>query len=118
MSQFWKGFDNIEEVQTKKFTHWSGVSDEVVKLHEDFEPSKRDKSYVACTQPWWNLTVLWDGRVVPCCGDVNGIYEYGNLQTSTLEEIWNNEKIQSLRKSFLENKVSNPLCKNCEYLYE
>lgn len=118
MQSYWKDFKEIDEVQCKSFTHWSGVSSEVISLNEDYKNKKRDKSFAACTQPWWNLTVLWDGRVVPCCGDVDGMYVYGDLNRESILEIWNGKKIQNLRQELLSNKVNNNLCKNCEYLYE
>jgi hypothetical protein len=41
----------------------------------------------------------------------------GNMANQSLTEIWNGEKLQSLRSEFIENKVTNPLCRHCEKLY-
>jgi len=63
------------------------------------------------------MTVTWNGDVVPCCYDYNGRFVLGNMREQTLSDIWNGEKIQSLRREFIDNRVENELCKNCDNLY-
>ena len=41
-----------------------------------------------CPTLWTNLSILWDGRVVPCCFDIDAEYVAGDLQKNALEEIW------------------------------
>ena len=56
-----------------------------------------------CIVPWIHLNTEPNGRVKPCCAwQGNPI---GDLKDNTLEEIWNNEYIKSMRKSFLENTI-------------
>jgi radical SAM protein with 4Fe4S-binding SPASM domain len=56
-----------------------------------------------CIVPWIHLNTEPNGRVKPCCA-YNGL-DAGDLKNNTLEEIWNNDHIRSMRKSFLENKI-------------
>jgi radical SAM protein with 4Fe4S-binding SPASM domain len=63
------------------------------------------------------MTVTWDGDVVPCCFDYNKKLVLGNVSGSTLSEIWNDSPMKNLRREFIENKISNPLCKNCGNLH-
>jgi radical SAM protein with 4Fe4S-binding SPASM domain len=50
-----------------------------------------------CRAPWRSVVVLWDGKVVPCCHDANGETVLGDLNRSTLAEIWGGEAAAALR---------------------
>jgi len=59
-----------------------------------------------------SVTIRHDGNVVPCCYDLTSRLIMGNIYDSRLEEIWNNEKYQALRKSIrTKNYIS--ICANC-----
>jgi len=67
-----------------------------------------------CVEPWRGLVIGWDGIVVPCCNDFNYKFKLGDINTNTLAEIWNSEKIQEIRKC--QNygiQKTNELCKGC-----
>jgi radical SAM protein with 4Fe4S-binding SPASM domain len=70
-----------------------------------------------CTFPWNALIIFWDGSVLPCSQDFFGSYILGNIKHSSLREIWNNEKMVSLRQKLASKKVTglNP-CANCDRL--
>jgi len=72
---------------------------------------------VSCSVPWDQISVAWDGDVVPCCYDYDKKYVLGNVHKQPLNEIWNGERMRALRKEFISNDVSNPLCRNCPELY-
>jgi radical SAM protein with 4Fe4S-binding SPASM domain len=65
----------------------------------DLDPSEGTQQSYLCTYPWRSVVVLWDGRVVPCCHDADALYVLGDLQTETLEEIWQGPRAQLLRAS-------------------
>ena len=67
-----------------------------------------------CYYPWHSVSVLADGRVVPCCRDVNGDYVLGDLNNESLIEIWNGERMRQLRNDFIQGNRNNPLCKSCK----
>ncbi len=71
------------------------------------------KPYSECRHPWDNMQILANGEVRPCCWCVRDL---GNLNDATIEEIWNGDKAQNLRKDILEGNV-NPMCYNrpCPY---
>ena len=56
-----------------------------------------------CIVPWIHLNTEPNGRVKPCCAYLGE--EFGNLKDSTLEEIWNNRHMKSMRRSFLKNEI-------------
>ncbi len=61
------------------------------------------------------IAILVDGTVVPCCLDGEGVLNLGNLLTGTLEEILKNPKIEQMKKGFQNRKVSEELCKHCNF---
>lgn len=72
-----------------------------------FEPSP-------CRMLWTELTVLWDGQVVPCAN----VYEHqnllGDLRTQTLLDVWNGPPLQALRRAHWKNAVAEiPVCRSC-----
>ena len=74
--------------------------------------------YFPCMIPWTSLSVGWDGRVLWCCGDLNGKGVLGDVNTSTLREIWNGGEIKRLRRGLHSGNLDDlPLCQNCEAKY-
>jgi len=109
----WETHPGIDEFWSKEFTVWSGAVESVNRL-VTYRPTER--YVVTCSFPWQSVTILWDGRVVPCCSDHNGTYVYGDLTRASLSEIWNGEPVKALRREFLDGKVENSLCGRCDYL--
>lgn len=67
-----------------------------------------------CRMLWTELTVLWDGKVVPCAN----VYEHqnllGDLRSQTLAELWNGPPMQALRRAHLASAVAQiPVCRSC-----
>ena len=101
----------LDEFIIKKLHNWGGeysVKDE-----------KRDlKSYLPCTFPWYASVILWDGTVVPCPQDFFGNYKIGNVSDNMLSELWNNDKMVSLREKMVNNDIQDlKSCANCDRLY-
>lgn len=67
-----------------------------------------------CYWPWSNPHIKWDGIVVPCCQDINADYALGNLQYHSLRELWNNQKMQELRKLLVAGEYERSrICRKC-----
>jgi len=65
----------------------------------------------ACILPWIHLHTWPNGTVYQCC--YNGMENViGNLNTNTLEEIWNNDHMRKLRRTMLAGK-QHPSCAKC-----
>jgi len=63
---------------------------------------------------WNRLDVFSNGDVSVCCQDVFGQIIVGNLQRSTIYEIWNGEKMEALRKLQLTEQYDKiPICRDC-----
>lgn len=59
-----------------------------------------------CEYPWTSLTVMANGVVVPCTQDYNCEMNMGNINDSSLKDIWNNNKYTELRKAHITGKFS------------
>jgi len=55
-----------------------------------------------CHYPWYFLLIDTDGDCRPCCW--TGV-SYGNLNELTLDEIWNGEIPQGMRRDFINNHI-------------
>ncbi len=78
-------------------------------------PSRPDSgSLPPCRMPWSELTVLWDGTVVPCANHFEKINVLGDLRSQSLAEVWNSAAMQRLRRAHLAGTVAEvPVCATC-----
>jgi hypothetical protein len=74
--------------------------------------------YYPCKIPWTSLSLGWDGRVLWCCGDLNGNGFLGDIHNTTLKAIWNGEKIREIRRGLAKGDLKDlELCLQCEVPY-
>jgi len=70
-----------------------------------------------CKDIYRSTYVYWDGSVVPCCYDLDGKEILGNLNNSSLEEVWNGSRYKNLRRrinrSLIDPAAEPDLCKGC-----
>lgn len=68
-----------------------------------------------CTNPFYVLSVGFDGRVSACSCDWRQSVIMGDSKNETLFEIWNGDKFNSFRRLQLEKKKnSHPACRECK----
>ncbi len=68
---------------------------------------------VRCRFPLDYLTVLWDGRVVPCCHDHDGVAAMGSILDGA-QEVWRGERYSRFRERFVRGPPDLPmLCRRC-----
>jgi radical SAM protein with 4Fe4S-binding SPASM domain len=115
---FWESLEGIDSFLLKHFSTWDGGAKDVSNLaqKESFNPSHESREQVHCNFPWEKMTIMWDGDVVPCCYDYNKKFVLGSIKKQSLSEIWNHERMQTLRQEFKSNNVTNPLCRSCDKL--
>lgn len=93
-------------------------------LYEEEQATENTAEYLQryCEFPWSSVSILYDGTVVPCPLEYEGILNMGNIKEQTLEEIWNSEKYQQFREMHANgNFPEGHFCKtHCDYnqLYE
>lgn len=72
-----------------------------------------------CPLPFTHLFLYPTGDVYPCC---ESAYKIGNLKDSTIEELWNGERIQKLREEFIKGDIK--ICdeqtrfRQCQFSHE
>ncbi len=67
-----------------------------------------------CFRLWYSTVILSDGRVVPCCFDKNGEYNFGMIsQKAKIEKIWKSDAYSKFRNRVLRKPGTIPICQNC-----
>lgn len=66
-----------------------------------------------CVRLWLSSVVNWNGDVVPCCYDPEGIFTFGNAFQAPFKKIWLNDKYAKFREAVLKNKNNIKMCANC-----
>ena len=96
--------------------HWRNIADKVhvTDLHNwgGTLNHESDVNY-PCYRPWLTFTVLWDGRVSLCCADFDGKTILGDMNTSSIQEIWNAEPYRNVRREHLESGGPD-VCRSCD----
>ncbi len=71
-------------------------------------------NHVPCKMLWTELTVLWDGAVVPCVNVFERENILGDLSKDTLDEVWNGPEMQRFRQQHLADQVDDiKVCNTC-----
>ncbi len=84
---------------------------------EDESPVKEliadeDGTKPFCTKPFGYLNVWSNGDISPCCNFHGKSLVFGNIETDTLEDVYNGEKMAALREEMLSGEV-NKTCLTC-----
>jgi radical SAM protein with 4Fe4S-binding SPASM domain len=109
---FYRGFP-FDEIKTIKAHNIGGKvrdseSGKVMFEFQHFDPHP-------CGDVYHAMSIKWSGAVVPCCTDFLDQYLLGDLNSSSLLEIWNNGQFRTLRKALVEGRYRDiPLCADCE----
>jgi radical SAM protein with 4Fe4S-binding SPASM domain len=61
------------------------------------------------------IAILVDGTVVPCCLDVQGAMDLGNIFSDSMAEILENKRTQQILKGFSEGRAVEELCRKCTF---
>lgn len=76
--------------------------------------SKRSKR---CSTPILTFNILYDGKVILCCDDYNKKMILGNINNSSIKEIWNSKQYENIRKMLYNGEYKKiPVCCNCNKL--
>ena len=98
------------------YNHFKDITDSIC-----FDPENdyslrevpQDADFV-CQYPWQRITVTWNGEIPLCISDWNLFTSIGNLNDSTIGEIWLGEEMESFRRTQLEKqRLSIPCCRMC-----
>lgn len=102
-ARLWDG-----QVMIKEARDWAGQ----VQLGKRHQPPAIN--HTPCRMLWTELTVLWDGSVVPCVNVYEKQNLLGDLKMQTLDEVWNSPALVALREAHLRDEVGHiPVCATC-----
>lgn len=102
-------FEKTEADIEKFMDEWRDVADGIYLIPR-LVPGIREKR---CREMWrGNLTILWDGRVVPCCADFDGGMVIGDATKEDISKIWNGTQMKQLRKLHGQ-EIFNGICSRC-----
>jgi len=100
--------------ELEKMKQFLPTKEEYSRYVKSDEELKRKKSVKnKCIRLWLSSVVNWNGDVVPCCYDAEGVFTFGNIFEKPFKEIWTNDKYVQFRKNILKNKKSVKMCSNC-----
>lgn len=106
----WKDVvDYIDFQELCDFKYVTPLVEGRVEAIPDFD-KMNPKPY--CPYPFNSLHVWADGTVTPCCTYYGKALPLGNVEESSLEELWHGEKIEAVRAGFRGGEL-NPVCRVC-----
>ncbi len=87
-----------------------------VQAASKFAPKQREmKRFANCTRLFKQGYVMFNGDMVLCCTDYTRKVVLGNVENSSIKEIWNSGKALALRRLYAEGMMDEiPLCRDCE----
>jgi len=78
-------------------------------------PSVNQFSDETCEYVFYYLFFLANGTILPCCSDIQERLSYGNLNKSTLRDIFYSENLKQFRRAHLNKNLGKyPLCQRCD----
>jgi radical SAM protein with 4Fe4S-binding SPASM domain len=89
----------------EKYARYKKQTDGTYKL--------KNKMLNECWRMWSSCVISWDGKIVPCCFDKDAKHQLGDLQTSTVKQIWQNSNYVGFRTQLLNNRSAIDICQNC-----
>ena len=111
--EFIKNFENLplDKLVIRTPHNWGGLLDITGVAKIDRKKAK----FMACTFPWYALTIFYDGKVHLCPQDFNGELPVGDVNEDSVKVIFNNKTMQDIRRSFRNKKIDNlSPCNNCD----
>ncbi len=111
---FIKQWENIvDHVGVNDYNTYLGEVEDR-NVGEKKELSSAGRFTFPCDHPFNELVIAADGTAGMCCLDTNLTQKAGDVNTSTIKEIWNGSELKKIRKLMIENKYDLlPICQNC-----
>lgn len=70
---------------------------------------------ISCGRPLHGpLYIHTDGKVSPCCWDINKRLLIGDMNTQTIEEVFNSDAYKKIQEAHLKNDFTGLICENCD----
>jgi pyruvate-formate lyase-activating enzyme len=101
----------VDRVHIKAFDSWGGQIGEISDLAAG-RPALPEPRY-PCPNLWYHVHIYWDGTLVSCDRDFDGLNQLGNVSDGVMKA-WNGPLMAELRRKHVEQKLDDvPACRNC-----
>lgn len=105
---FWK--EKVDYVHIQSFSKPYDTAEDSRINHKKSDT----EDIFRCDQPNNRIVIRSDGQVLPCCSWFSYELPVGNVNDSSIFEIWNSKSMKDLRKMHFEGKYfQNPTCEKC-----
>ena len=105
--------DNLDAMKLINNRDWLKQQfDTSTKINKIIPIAKEVKTNSLCAVPWMHLAFEPSGQVVPCCLTSTHNYFAGDLNTESIDEIWNSDNMKSLRKEMISGNEPK-ICSKC-----
>jgi len=65
-----------------------------------------------CPAPYDQFVIQWNGDVVSCCTDYEGLTKTANVFASSIEDVWKSETVRQRKQDMLDGKLLD-VCARC-----
>jgi radical SAM protein with 4Fe4S-binding SPASM domain len=96
---------------------WRGLAEmvsfsEIIDFH-DLEENPAPEGFV-CPETFQKLAIWSNGRISPCCSDINLHFQLGRIPEVSLRQVWNGPAMSNIRRMHLEGRAAEfPACRAC-----
>jgi radical SAM protein with 4Fe4S-binding SPASM domain len=107
---------DIESDFEKYKRFWAERADEVGYLdYKEMKVKKRGIKYPwACSQIWQRMAIWWDGTIMPCNHDDDGLLALGNVNNIAIKDAWHSEQLNAVRDAHMNGIAHNiSACDGC-----
>jgi radical SAM protein with 4Fe4S-binding SPASM domain len=112
IDKFFNDFKDIaDEITVDPLVDRKKLTGKIIKGQKELLINK------VCSVPFYNLTINHDGSVSVCCVDWNYTTIVGDLNESSVYDVWHGDKMYEFRKMHVNKEASkHNLCNKCEYM--
>ncbi|MFQ5786463.1 MAG: radical SAM/SPASM domain-containing protein [Thermodesulfobacteriota bacterium] len=109
--EFWQ--DRVDRVRVYEEHSRNGSYGSIRRDCEAAAPTEERKP---CLKPFSDLVIYWNGSVALCNHDWDRTDAIGNVNASSIEEIWHNRKYKIIREAHIHDRdLLEELCKKCDH---
>lgn len=120
---------NMEDYQKNQqefIAKWLPIVD-VVRVYEQHDekgrlvnPDIRKKLDICtdrkpCRKVFTDMIIYWDGRLALCNYDWDEKRNLGNVNDSSIQQIWNSKEYETIRGKHLSNQFRDEICEDCQH---
>lgn len=100
--QYWR--DKVSFIDIQIYDNYN------VDITKPFDMEQKKKW--ECRSPFSRISVMSDGKILPCCNFFGKNVPVGNIKESSIEDIWKSDAIENIRSGVVNDTLRN--CSICQ----